>query len=88
MAIRAIDEGGVHVGTLHAAYACDQCGEPLAIFWVATPLGALPVAADLAAQPVANCPRCGHQVDALTLFGPAAGTAPAVNHRGSSRGVD
>ena len=83
MAIRAVLESGVHVGTLHSGYVCDQCGQELALFWVATPVGRLPVAADLAAQPVTHCPACSHQVDALTLFGPA----PGVNHRGSSRPV-
>ena len=71
MTIHAVVAGGTPIGTLHAGYCCSSCGEPLAILWARTRLGLSPCAADLAARPVTNCPRCHHQVDALQLFGPA-----------------
>ena len=73
MALTAVVESGTPIGTLHSGYAC-TCGQELAVLWVATPLGRVPVACDLAARPVTHCPRCHHQVDALTLFGPGPDT--------------
>ena len=72
MTITTITDAGQHLGSLHRGYQCGQCGQELAVFWVATPLGMLPQAATPDAQPVAFCPACGRQVDALTLFGPGA----------------
>ena len=74
MALASVIVAGDVVGTLHSGYACGECGQELGVLWAATPLGRVPVAADLAARPVANCPACSAPVDALAMFGPGPDT--------------
>ena len=73
MTIHAVVAAGTRIGTLHSGYAC-TCGQELAILWAATPLGRVPVAADLAARPLTHCPACSAEVDALGLWAPAPDT--------------
>ena len=74
MTIASVIVAGAHVGTLHAGYVCPACHEPLAILWARTRLGLSPCAATLDAVPVAHCPACSAEVDALAMFGPTPET--------------
>lgn len=71
MTVQTITAGGAHVATLHTPYQCPACHEPLGVLWVHTAAGMVPQACDLAAHPVAFCPRCGEAVDVARLWGPA-----------------